>query len=99
MLCELAASLPSKQTAHLFSALALTGSPSVFGQIVNREILAAFTNASLGHPADGSETKPLSDLRLLTKQSGKMDSRLMEMLSNKSDLLRAEDYRPQGARN
>jgi hypothetical protein len=93
LIAELAESLAAKHAHQLFAALAVTGTPSQFGKVLNAEIVEALQGARIGRPADGAELRQIGELSFITKdQAVELDERLMAVMSKRDDLLCVADY-------
>ena len=94
LIAELAESLVVKHAKQVFAALAVTGTPSQFGKVLNEEIIEALQSARIGQPADGAAPRKIGDLSFITNnQDAELDERLMPVMSKRDDLLHVGDYR------
>jgi hypothetical protein len=92
LLRELAEGLAATQAGEVLAALAKTGDPSSFGQVLNERLCAELRTARLGRPADGGAPVRLAELRLITADLAiDLDERLMQLMSRRKDLVLVRD--------
>ncbi|MEN3284999.1 MAG: hypothetical protein V7607_6139 [Solirubrobacteraceae bacterium] len=93
---ELSESVAARHGAGVLAALAQTGTPSAFGQVLNEQLDARLAQADIVRPADDSAPGRPGDMKFVSDRSPELDARLIALMTKRSDLVRVGDYRAAG---